>query len=204
MDDSIVRTALDVGANDGGYAGTLVNNGFRVIAIEPVPQMYSHLQQRHRYNDVLCLNIGLSDKRERLEGVTVLEAWAIGKPGEGGMSPTPNPEIVGTFDVELRTMDEVVGKTPIGLIKLDTDGYEFKVLRGGRNTILNWKPPILCEFGCYLEKLGESPREFVNYIFALGYNVVSMDGQNVFTSWKEIEPQWPKDTTFDVMLMPKL
>ena len=204
MNEAKIRVAIDAGANDGGYTLTLARHGFKVHAFEPVPRMFAKMKELHKDNpDVICNNLGLSDVNAIIPNVTVLDCWTIGNPGMGGLQVSPDFRSEPSFDMKVVRLDDYLDGLPIGIIKLDVDGYEFKVLRGAEKTIRKFKPPILCEFGTYLSKIGDSPKEFVNYIFNLGYNVVPMDGNCVFDSWDLIEPQFPFHTTFDVMLIPK-
>ena len=205
MDSATCRVAVDAGGNDGGYTHTLLVNGFGVHVFEPVPVMCDMIRARFKDDDkpIFINQLGLSDKRETLHNVTVLECWTIGKVGDGGLSVKPEMKDSPPFTMHTIPLDDYLGNTRIGLLKLDTDGYEFKVLRGAEKTLRRDKPPILCEFGKYISALGEKPEDFVNFIFRLGYDVWSCDGENKFTSWAEIDPQWPWNTTFDVMLLPR-
>lgn len=206
MDGAKVRVAVDAGANDGGYTNTLLQHGFEVHAFEPVPAMYWKMAERFTDHPKAFLNrIGLSDRREVIHDVSVLEAWTIGKVGDGGLQKTPNPEVQDVFDMQTITLDEYLGASRIGILKLDVDGHEFKVLRGAERTLRRDMPPILCEFSTYMHKLfGPSePENFVNFIFSLGYKVVSCDAKHEFTTWAEIEPHWPWHSSFDVMLFPR-
>lgn len=203
MASASVRVAVDIGANDGGYTRTLVEAGFLVHAFEPVPKMFRKLVEAHGSNkSVICNNVGLSDNSETIRGVTVLEAWTLAPPGTGGLRVSPDFSDDGKFDLTCITLDSYIDGRKVGLIKLDVDGYEHKVLRGSVKTIAINRPAILCEFGCYIEKLGGSAEEFVNFIFSLGYSIVPMDMNSVFTTWEQVQPQWPYHTTFDVMLLP--
>lgn len=199
------KVAFDIGANDGGYTRKLLEHGFEVHAFEPVPCMFEKLMEAHGKHPKAALNmIALSDKAEMMR-VTVLEAWTLGNPGDGGLSVKPEFKDMKPFDVQTMKLDDYCANwfvDRVGVIKLDVDGYEFKVLRGGEKIIRKCRPPILCEFGCYVEKLGESPKDFVNFIFDLGYKIMPMDGHCEFTKWEQVEPQWPHHTTFDVMLIP--
>ncbi len=82
MDEATCRVAVDAGANDGGYTNTLLENGFVVHAFEPVPAMCDKIRDRYVEDGkpVYINQMGLSDKRETIEGVTVLEAWSIEMP----------------------------------------------------------------------------------------------------------------------------
>jgi len=207
MDTATCRIAVDAGGNDGGYAHTLIENGFVTHVFEPVPAMYRKICDRFSNGDkpVYINQMGLSDKRETIEGVTVLEAWSIGKIGDGGLIQSPNQDVQEIFTMHTITLDEYLGDTRIGLLKLDVDGYEHKVLKGAEKTLRRDKPPILCEFNCYLHKMfgKDEPEAMVNFIFSLGYEVWSCDGVNCFKAWAEIEPQWPYHSSFDVILLPK-
>lgn len=206
LDGAKIRVAVDAGANDGGYTNTLLEHGFEVHAFEPVPAMYRKMGARVGDNSKAFLNcMGLSDRREVIKDVVVLEAWTIGKVGDGGLQKTPNPEVQAPFDLHTITLDEYLGETRIGIFKLDVDGHEFKVLRGAEKTIRRDMPPILCEFSTYLHKLfgASEPEAFVNFIFGLGYKIVSCDGLHEFTRWEDIKPQWPWHTSFDVILLPR-
>lgn len=204
MQEAGVKVAVDAGANDGGYTNTLLEHGFHVFAFEPVPPMYKKLVDRFGSNpDVSLFQLGLGDKAQVLENVTVLEAWSIGHPGLGGLQVSPDFKDLPPFDMTITPLDEILKGAPIGILKLDVDGYEHRVLKGARETLRKWQPPILCELGCYLQKIGDDPREFIEYIFDLGYKIVSMDGRHSFTTWAEVAPQYPHHTTFDVMLLPR-
>jgi len=204
MRDAKCKVAIDAGANSGDYTETLLENGFFTYAFEPVPSMFRKLLKRHGQNkQCFCVQFGLSDKTSIIRDVTVLEAWTIGKPGMGGLSVKPEMAKHNTFNLVTISLDEYLQGLPVGIIKLDVDGYEFKVLRGAEQTIKKYRPPILCELGKYIASIGESPESFVRFILSMDYFVVSMDGQNVFSSWSEIAPQYPYESTFDVMLMPR-
>ena len=60
--------------------------------------------------------------------------------------------------IKLRKLDDYVRKEKINKIdfmKIDTDGYENKILRGGINIIRTWKPMILIKIGDSLHRVGD-------------------------------------------------
>lgn len=124
---------IDVGANRGSYtvlAGAAV--GANVIAVEPVPDTYTNLQANVNLNGmsdrVECYNIGLGNE----EGSLVFTADAsdcvnhvVSKGEEAGE----------TVSVPVHLLDNIVGgRTPF-LIKMDVEGYEWFVLKGGVKTL---------------------------------------------------------------------
>ena len=201
--EATIKVAVDAGANVGGYTNTLLEHGFSVHAFEPVPSVFKDLQLRFGSTPRVKLNqLGLSDSAYAMTDVTVLEAWTIGKPGDGGLQVKPEMKDSPVFDIHTISLDSYLGHKRIGIFKLDVDGMEPRVLRGAAGTLIRDHPPILCEFSCYINKLGHSPEGFINLILSLGYHIWSCDGENKFSSWQEIAPHWPYHSSFDVMLLP--
>lgn len=204
MDGATCKTALDIGANRGDYINILRGHGFnRIFAFEPVPSFYAELKSNHGNTPgVECLNFGLSDQPGTVKDVTVLSACTIGRP-EQTKSLAVCPSFVGKplFDMKVRTLDSYfAGKLDgLGFIKLDVDGYEFRVMKGGAMLLRQYMPPILCELGNYVSELGDSIREWIEFVFSLGYRIYPMDGLWEFSTWEQIEPWYPMHTTFDIL-----
>jgi FkbM family methyltransferase len=205
------RAALDIGANTGLYAGKLLSQGWEVWAMEPVPDMFDKTVEAHGTNPKAHLfKLAISDREEVIKDVSVQSCWTLVPDGTAGLSRSIEYLGKPTFDLQCTTIDEFCrthgenGEPLVpGFIKLDVDGYELKALRGGVKTILARRPPILCELNCYINKLGQSPEEFVKLVTeTLNYRFVSMDGKVEMTTWAEIEPQWPYHSSYDVMLTP--
>lgn len=195
------KVALDIGANEGGFVDLFLQHGMWVHAFEPVPSVYAKLFGKYGNDSRVELNnIGLSDCVGAVLGVTVLEAWTIGRVGDGCLQRSPVDK--GTFDMKLTTVDAYLNGAPIGIIKLDADGYEGRILNGARETIAAWRPPILCELSNYIERMSCSAEYFCKTVFGMGYRIVSADGRRQFFSWDQVKPHWPYHSSFDVMLVP--
>ena len=81
---------------------------------------------------------------------------------------------VGTGSIEIKRMDDL-NLPKFGLLKIDCERHELEVLKGATETILKYKPIIVCEqqadtnydAGVYLKSLGA--KELTNvrkdYIF---------------------------------------
>ena len=198
------RSAIDIGANIGGYVHTMLAHGINdITAIEPLPIPFAELSKRFSDDSrVKCLNVAAGRSKDILRGVTVLEAWTLGKPGDGGFGTNAN--YVGTplLDIPVIPVDDLNLRP--GIIKLDVDGHELRVIQGMLQTLKECSPPILCEFSLYLTRLGHSAKDFVEQILSLDYVIAAMDGSLICRTWKEVEPWFPgRETSFDVMLMPK-
>ena len=75
--------------------------------------------------------------------------------------------------VKAMTLDSYVncsGLDNISLIKIDVEGAERKVVRGGNKTILNHKPVLLVEVHSF-ENAGVHAQPFIFDLINLGYRI---------------------------------
>lgn len=203
---SSIRTYFDVGANNGGMVSFAADD-MAVHAFEPIPSEYKKMCERWKDRSMFFPNnVGVSDKAGFLEGVTVVNAWTLAKPGETDMSQVEDFAGV-TFDVSLITLDDYCeqNSTRIGILKLDVDGYEYRALKGAACSIQRDRPWIYCELSYLPKRIGDSIPDFVDFVIDdLGYEFVSNDGVFHTTDRNAILDQYyPWETSFDVMLLPK-
>ena len=82
------------------------------------------------------------------------------------------------------TLDSLFKESITGpdVIKIDTDGYDYKCMRGAKEVISKFKPIIYFEFSpMHLEQVGENPASIFPFLERLGYNVfVFYDHQGYF------------------------
>ncbi|MGQ3014725.1 MAG: FkbM family methyltransferase [Flavobacteriales bacterium] len=89
----------------------------------------------------------------------------------------------------------------IDLIKIDTDGHEYEVLKGCRNLIAGFKPQIVFEIGEYvMEEKGIGYSDYHNYFQALGYAVFMPEGQPVTP--ENYTDHIPRYGTVDLVAIP--
>ncbi|MFK7804646.1 MAG: FkbM family methyltransferase [Anaerolineae bacterium] len=127
---------VDVGANIGlhtlaaGFAATNLNQ--KRIAFEPEPTIFQQLQQNCADNqiEVEFHPIGISDKPGELT------LYRTTNDNAGGHSFVHRENTAPSGAVEVKTLDAVLEeadrKRPT-LIKIDVEGFEVQVLRGGRS-----------------------------------------------------------------------
>lgn len=152
------RLCLDIGANFGVMAQALEANGFTCIAFEPQPYVYSVLKKNVSGQ---CYNLGLGDEIAVAKMPKILDG---AKANYGGMGIGLRSEL-GTIDVNVLTLDSLCLDN-IGFMKIDVEGFEEKVLTGGRETILRDKPIMYIEDDRVA--LSASLRK---YIKELGYTI---------------------------------
>ncbi len=145
--------AVDVGAHVGRHAFEmvrLVGQEGRIFAYEPIPSLYESLKalslEREDLRNILQVYpYALSNK----EGVVDF-CFAVDTPGFSGILERvyDEPTRVEHLSVESRKLDEVMDATlPISYIKIDTEGAEWDVIKGGEGLIRKWRPHVSFEFG---------------------------------------------------------
>lgn len=157
---------IEVGANVGAHTLTLANlvraNGV-VYAFEPT----SYAQGKLRAN--LALNPQFANR------VIIRSELVTNHSGDA-----PNLKIRSSFPVDGSQPDEVVPSTAMSLddldltqldfIKIDVDGYDYKVLQGAVSLIKKFKPVILVELCEYaLNAQGDSIRDIFHLLSEFGY-----------------------------------
>jgi FkbM family methyltransferase len=154
--------AVDVGACIGDTALTLskaVGESGMVIAIEPNPDAYECLKFNR---DLLMPNVNVVFGAVGDENGTV-KMHISNNAGASHVSPDG--------DIPVSTLDNML--FDIGLIdfiKIDVEGYEPKVLRGGFNTLSKYKPDLLIEVNrTALARAGFFPEDIYYELGRHGY-----------------------------------
>lgn len=162
------QTILDVGGHIGWYAlhAAAQFPDSKVHAVEPMPESYAQLQRNAALND--------------LDNVT-LHAMALGEhddevifffdpeyPTAASSANLMPADTVRRVTVPMRRMDGL-GLAP-DVIKIDVEGGELGVLRGGVETLTAHRPAVFCEM---LRKWsaahGHHPDETIRLMCELGY-----------------------------------
>jgi FkbM family methyltransferase len=138
--------ALDVGANEGSILSALVNQapGGAHHAFEPIPSLAARL--RERFPHVRVHELALSDENGQSEFHHV-----VTNPSYSGLRrrrydrPGERVELI---RVETARLDDVLPlDTVVRLVKIDVEGGELGVLRGGVKLLSACRPYILFEHG---------------------------------------------------------
>ncbi|HEV7456742.1 MAG TPA: FkbM family methyltransferase [Roseococcus sp.] len=141
-------TILDIGAHDGLLTAPLAElPGAHVIAFEPLPSAMARLRERLGTHPRVTLRteaLGAAHGEATLTLPVVAgeaaEQWAsLAKTyaGHAGVTTERHPVTVLPLDaLEL---------TDVTAIKLDAEGYEEEVLRGGRETLRRCRPVLSVE-----------------------------------------------------------
>lgn len=130
----------DVGANEGLYTIYLARKCKQVHAWEPNPMTASMLEASvNKFHNVVVHKEALGDKQE------VLPFYLHRISGSDSLVYQDGDSTGRAIKVPVRPLDsyEIQGK--IGLIKIDTEGFEVPVVKGALKTIQQHKPRLIIE-----------------------------------------------------------
>jgi FkbM family methyltransferase len=136
------HTVLDVGANTGQFAvaSSKLFPGARVHSFEPVPECVDELRENVSGLDVAVYPLGLGQQEGQVSfHVNSHSHSSSALPlANSHRESFPEAREERTIEVEVSTLDRVFEgvelERPV-LIKLDVQGYEARVLRGGEETL---------------------------------------------------------------------
>jgi len=150
---------VDVGAHIGTLAIPLARRAKKVIAFEPVPDSFALLKQNAELNGVAIdiRNKGLAEHW----GHARFDVVNIGNAGANALTPGEGELTLGTLDEEVERAD---------FIKIDVEGMELGVLRGGTRLIKNSRPSVLFEVNLYqLRAHGTALSVLQSFFRSFGY-----------------------------------
>lgn len=154
------RRAIDIGARYGGWSREMQIRFQHVYAFEPRSKWLKVYPLNIKMNNVSLFPFGLGDKEEQVTMV--------------GNRIRPGKEVV-----DIKRLDDI--KTlKVDFIKIDTDGYELNVLKGGIKTILKNKPIICMEVILGEPFHGELAEA---YLIDLGAKKIDECGHNILFGW---------------------
>lgn len=168
---------LDVGANVGFIAIPFaLRANAPVVAVEAVPDNVAVLRRNIEANGlaasvtVVPFALGTAPGRVQIQVEGDLEAGA----GTGTANILPDGS---TYDcvwqeIEVTTLDLLHLPRGCTVIKLDTDGYDLKVLQGGVEFLARERPLVFGEFSAHcLAWHGQTIADVVAFARAQGYDV---------------------------------
>ncbi|MFH1369563.1 MAG: FkbM family methyltransferase [Elusimicrobiota bacterium] len=176
---------IDIGANIGyisSIALGMVGKTGQVHSFEPVPRYFNKLKKLSEMNKDYRMTVNQCAAGEA-KGSTKIAVTNLPNIGWNTIVPNFMPkETVGEFvDVPICRLDEYAAANSlneISLIKIDTEGYEFPVMKGLDNYLksASRKPSILCEIapGAY-PLLGYSLKQFSDYMKSHSYTATLVD-----------------------------
>jgi FkbM family methyltransferase len=158
---------IDIGANIGDSIVLMKNvSKAKILAIEP----------EHAYYKFLIKNVsGIKSVKTINECLGEKDTTKYMQLTRSNGSATFRKSQYGRNSTKIRKLDSVLKKYPEFLsadfIKVDTDGFDYLVLRGARSYLKKSKPIIFFEYWPKgLNDVGEDGIKFIKYLASLGYS----------------------------------
>ncbi|MEK6889286.1 MAG: FkbM family methyltransferase [Nanoarchaeota archaeon] len=162
------QITLDIGANIGVYSlllAKLVGKKGKVYSFEPDGDNFRTLVKNtklNRYENVVFIKKAVSDKTGRIK--LYLSEW-----NKGDHRIYPSDENRESVEIESISLDDFfrVNKEKISFIKIDTQGAEALLFKGGKKFFKDKKPIVFLEFWPVgISGSGEDPEEFLRQMNA--------------------------------------
>jgi len=187
------KVALDVGANKGDVSLYLSKLASHVCSFEPIKHLCDSMQSRFKGSNVSIYNCALGNNQGEMY---------INIPCIGTRQIDSRSSLIKDFTVEsikgnaitkvekekirIERLDDLAIKN-IGFIKIDVEGFEFEVMKGGANTIKTEMPNLYIEIEQRHHE-HENIIAVINAICAFGYEGFFYCN-NVLRSVKEFNPE---------------
>jgi FkbM family methyltransferase len=173
---------LDIGAHFGLFSFAALHYGgpqARAVAVDPSPVAVNFLNIQARLNQTSdrlhVIQAAVNDHAgwESMVAVGVLASGYYVAPTKGH----PAGELSRTRSITLDGIAEELGFIPTH-VKIDVEGYEAAVLRGGRKTLSQSSAPIIFIelHNEIVRDLGGDPTETLALLRDYGYRTLTADG----------------------------
>lgn len=193
---------LDIGTNLGAtllhFAALTGNKGF-VYGFEPDPINYNNCLNNialNGFTNIDVSQIGLGNKAGSFNLVVDIES------NRGGNRISDAETSKNKTVITVERLDDWAEKKAVhavNLIKIDVEGFEYKVLKGGENLVKKTMPTLFIELDDNnLKNVGDSAQDLIKLLEGWGYSVKnSLNNEYVFST-NDFE-----DCHYDIIAEPK-
>jgi FkbM family methyltransferase len=178
-------TVLDIGANIGAHTLHLardVGETGTVVAYEPTVFAYEKLLRNVALNPslaprIVAEQILLVEAGSSPPPAALYSSWPLRT--QADVHATHRGRLMDTTGARTLTLDEHVegaGLRKVDFIKLDVDGHECPVLRGGAATLRKHRPVLVMELAPYVHvELGHRLEDCFDALLSQGYRFRDLD-----------------------------
>ena len=202
---------FEVGANIGAHtfkiAQRLARGEGRIFSFEPTEYAFRKLERNHALNgfeNIVLERMALSDVNE--EKVIHRASSPETLPFQASWDKkTHTAKQISVDRIVFRRLDDYFrekGLQKLDLLKIDTDGYELRVLEGGRQTISRHRPVIIIELSDYVGLIGDRLEQVTDVMTQLGYTFHSVETSAQFGRDELLETV-RKRRSMDCLCLPK-
>lgn len=173
-------TVIDIGANIGATTLNIakrISPDGNIYSFEPSPYNYQQALANislNNFSNIHLINLGLGDEK------TTAFLWDVNSNNRGMqrlLKDTGKNISYEKTSVDVDTLDnsmETFGIPKPSLIKIDVEGYEFKVLQGGMRTILKYAPSLFIELDDNnLREQGNNAKELIESLIQQQYKIIN-------------------------------
>lgn len=167
---------IDIGANIGDTIALIRSEGVsqETHCIEGEPRYFEILRQNQiKFENVFSYNIFLGES-SKISNINTATTEGTSRIIEVDKRNLMN--VQSKSDPKMMRLDDFIQKYSIDnikLLKIDTDGYDFKIIRSGLKCISNQKPIIFMEYSNYhLTANKEDGIDTLTKLEKLGYNKI--------------------------------
>jgi FkbM family methyltransferase len=160
---------IDIGANIGDTVALARTQGeFPIVCIEGDKEYFKLLSENLRqFSNVYAFQNFLGETDKNISGSTISNDGTLKI-----VSKNENIEAI-----KIITLDSFLETNPAfktsKLLKIDTDGFDVKILKGAKNFISNTKPIIFFEYDAkLLTEQGDNGLIILNVLESLGYESI--------------------------------
>jgi FkbM family methyltransferase len=183
-------TVWDVGANTGllsMFAAKLVGKRGHVVAFEPSPDVFGVLQQNvNGISSITVSEVGIGSTN----GTATFAACGLSPEGAFVRELVERhcgEENVQDIAVQIHSIDHLIEHALYpcpSLIKIDVEGFELEVLKGGKRFLAAERPILIIEIHPYhLSRSGGDDRQLFSLLRELGYDwkVIDRNPNSLYT-----------------------
>ena len=181
---NINKDAVNIGANVGIFSvlmAQLISETQKVLSVEPTPLAFKYLKQNIERNGVsnkiLLYNGICTDKAGTYDINTIIGKEEYSSIGNSIFMEDMTESII-KIQVPGETVDNLIAKFTLnpGLMVIDVEGAEMKVLHGAGKMLREFKPIILLELhGDILINQQSSSAEVIDFLNNLGYRITNLN-----------------------------
>jgi len=204
---------FDVGANFGIMTLQFAKAAplGKVYAFEPTSYAFSKLQKNLSLNQQLAERIVAvrcfvsSNNTEQPNIDKVYASWKVTSQSRAARHKIHGGIETPVGSVQSVTLDSFCMQNQINrldLIKIDTDGHEYEVLEGARQTIGKFRPAVIFEIGLYLmEEAGIDFGHFLDFFDSMKYRLCDSKTGTGITAANHSR-FIPVSSTIDILALP--
>jgi len=173
------KSFIDIGANAGYFsllaAKYKIEKSQQIFAVEPM-QANIDLIKKHvnwnNYSEINIIPVAIADT-ERMVEFSASENLAANTYSETSTLHKNSPKI----SIEAKSLDNIINGLKIEnfVIKIDVEGAELDVLKGGKKTLEAHKPElILATHECHVKGVEQ---DCLDFLHAIGYTCVPIEDE---------------------------